>query len=156
MEKDLPILEAGGVEVYGEFGMGLALQICCRHHHIPDLGGAAQDETALLGLAQNGHIQGTVGRIRVEVASDDGNAKFLYGLLHALQDLGSDGIISHGENIHHGHRPASHSRDVMDIDQNGAIARPLRIHLHEPGPDAIRCQEHDLIPIVDHRRILSK
>ena len=122
MEKGSAVLEAGGVEVYGEPGMRLAVQICCRHHHIPGLGGAAQNQAALLGLAQYGHIQGIVGRIRVEVASDDGNAKFLYGLLHALQDFGGDGIISHGENIHHGHRPASHGSDVMDIDQDRAVA----------------------------------
>jgi len=92
----------------------------------------------------------------VEVASDDGNAEFLDSLLHALQDFGGDCIISYGEHIHHGHWPATHGGNVMDIDQNRAVAGPLRINLHEPGPDTIRSQEHDLIPVVDNRRILSK
>ena len=136
--------------------MRMAIHVGCSHHHLARSGRAAQDDAALLCFAQNGDVQSAVGRVRMQMPAHDWHMKFFYCALHASQDLLCYLLVVHGEHIHHGHRPAAHSRDIVHIDQDGTVAGPLRIDLHELGPDAVRRQEHDLLPVVNHSRILTK
>jgi len=81
MRSVLRSFEAGGIEVYGELGVSLAIHIGRCDYRSPSLSSAAQDYRILFRLPRMATVQSAVGSVRMKVSADNGHIELLNSLL---------------------------------------------------------------------------